>query len=76
MSTTPTTEAATGAELVDVNAVAELLGCSATSVRRMSEAGAMPAPVRLRTLVRWRRAELTAWLAAGCPRRTAEGGAR
>ena len=53
--------------LIDVDAVASLLSCSARHVYRLSEAGHMPAPVRLGTLVRWNRAELETWLVAGCP---------
>lgn len=55
------------AELLDVKMVAALLGgCSLRHVYRLSDAGRMPAPVRLGALVRWRRAELTAWLQGGC----------
>jgi excisionase family DNA binding protein len=54
------------AALLDVRAVAQLLGCSARHVYRLSDSGAMPAPVRLGALVRWRRSELDAWVAGGC----------
>jgi excisionase family DNA binding protein len=53
--------------LLNVRAVAELLGCSARHVFRLTEDKRMPAPVRIGALVRWRRADLDAWLAAGCP---------
>ena len=55
------------AQLLDVRAVAQLLDCSPRHVYRLSDAGRMPAPVRLGALVRWRRQDLDAWLAAGCP---------
>jgi len=56
------------AELLDVRAVAALLGgCSVRHVYRMADAGRMPRPIKLGALVRWRRAELLDWLAAGCP---------
>ncbi len=55
------------AALLDVRAVAALLGCSARHVYRLADAGRMPAPVRVGALVRWRRTDLDAWLAAGCP---------
>lgn len=55
------------AELLDVVTVAELCGCSARTVRRLADAGRMPRPLRLGSLVRWRRAELEAWIGAGCP---------
>lgn len=54
-------------ELLDVRAVAALLGgCSTRHVYRQADAGRMPAPIRLGSLVRWRRAELIAWVAGGC----------
>ena len=52
---------------LDVNAVAELLACSPRHVRRMADSGAMPRPIHLGRLVRWRRADVDQWLAAGCP---------
>lgn len=56
------------AELLDVRAVAALLGgCSTRHVYRLADAGRMPRPVRLGSLVRWRRAEVLDWIAAGCP---------
>ncbi|MFZ1007221.1 MAG: helix-turn-helix domain-containing protein [Candidatus Sulfotelmatobacter sp.] len=55
------------AALLDVKAVAALLGgCSTRHVRRLADAGKMPAPVRLLTLLRWRRAEIDQWIAGGC----------
>jgi excisionase family DNA binding protein len=54
------------AQLLDVRAVAALLDCSTRHVYRLADAGRMPAPVRLGALVRWRRQDLDAWLAAGC----------
>ena len=55
------------AQLLDVRAVAALLDCSPRHVYRLADAGRMPAPVRIGALVRWRRTDLDAWLAAGCP---------
>jgi len=57
----------TPAKLLDVQAVAEVLGCSSRHVYRLSDAGRMPAPVRLGSLVRWSRAAIDEWVAAGCP---------
>ena len=55
-------------ELLDVRDVAALLGrCSIRHVHRLADAGKMPQPIKLGSLVRWRRAELDAWIAAGCP---------
>ena len=56
------------AKLLDVRDVAALLDrCSVRHVHRLADAGKMPRPVKLGALVRWRRADLEAWIAAGCP---------
>ena len=55
--------------LLDVAEVGRLLTCSQAHVRRMADAGRMPRPVKLGTLVRWKRAEIDQWLADGCPDR-------
>ena len=55
------------AELLDVKSVAALLGgCSTRHVYRLADGGRMPRPIRLGTLVRWRRSELISWLEGGC----------
>lgn len=56
-----------GAELIDVRAVARLLSCSTRHVYRLADSGAMPRPLKLGALIRWRRDEVTAWIARGCP---------
>ena len=53
--------------LLDVRAVATLLGCSQRHVYRLSDAGRMPAPVKLGALVRWNRAAVETWINEGCP---------
>jgi excisionase family DNA binding protein len=56
------------AQLLDLKAVAILLGgCSRRHIVRLADANRMPRPIRLGSLVRWRRAELEAWIDAGCP---------
>jgi excisionase family DNA binding protein len=62
-------------ELLNVKAVADLLSCSPRTVYRLADSGSMPQPVRLGSLIRWRRSELFVWLNAGCPnlRRTRKG---
>ncbi len=61
------------AKLLDVQAVADLLGCSTRHVYRLADRGAMPRPVRIGTLVRWRRATgdphtgIEDWIGRGCP---------
>lgn len=65
--------------LLDVRAVAALLDCAPRTVYRLADAGRMPTPVRVGSLVRWRRTDLDNWLADGCPAVrtvTAKGGAR
>jgi excisionase family DNA binding protein len=54
------------AALLDVQAVAEMFGCSTRHVYRLADRGAMPPPVRIGALVRWRRDSLSAWISAGC----------
>lgn len=59
---------APAAQLLDVEAVAAMLGCSPRHVYRLSDAGRMPAPVKLGALVRWSKAAVVEWIEAGCPR--------
>ncbi len=59
--------AAPAAQLLDVATVAEMLGCSQRHVYRLSDAGRMPAPVKLGALVRWNRAAVESWIDQGCP---------
>jgi excisionase family DNA binding protein len=63
--TAPAREPA-AAQLLDVRAVAALLDCSTRHVYRLTDRGAMPPPVRLGALLRWRRADLDDWLDGGC----------
>jgi excisionase family DNA binding protein len=53
--------------LLNVSDIAAILGCSARTVYRLADAGCMPAPHRIGSLVRWRRQEIDEWMAAGCP---------
>lgn len=57
----------TAPALLDVAAVARLLGCSERHVYRLADAGRIPAPVRLGALVRWRRQAILDWIDGGCP---------
>ena len=56
-------------ELIDAKEVAKMLGLSPRTVWRFNDAGRLPKPVKLGTLVRWPREQIEAWLAAGCPSR-------
>jgi excisionase family DNA binding protein len=55
------------AKLLDVRAVAEMLDCSQRHVYRLSDAGRMPAPIKLGALVRWNRAAVESWIDQGAP---------
>ncbi|MBX3435311.1 MAG: helix-turn-helix domain-containing protein [Pirellulales bacterium] len=67
MSPTLQQPAESPAKLLDVRTVAELLDCSTRHVYRLADAGRMPAPVKLGTLVRWPRQAVEDWISAGCP---------
>ena len=67
MTTATMPERATGRKLGDVRAVAEKLDCSPRHVYRMADAGRMPSPLRLASLVRWDLEEIDRWIADGCP---------
>jgi excisionase family DNA binding protein len=62
--------------MLTVGEVAEMLRCSERHVYRMSDAGKMPAPRKLGTLVRWSRQEIEDWARAGCPSMRAMKGAQ
>lgn len=63
----PATEDREQAVLLDVQAVAQMLGCSPRHCYRLADGGRMPRPIKLGALVRWRRQQLLDWLDAGCP---------
>lgn len=56
-------------ELLDAVLLAALLGVSLRHVRGLHARGLLPGPVRLGSRVLWRRAEVRAWISAGCPAR-------
>jgi excisionase family DNA binding protein len=68
--TVPVQVAVAAAPLV-LNAleVAVLLKIGKSTFLRLHSAGKVPQPVRFGRSVRWRRAELEAWVAAGAPSR-------
>ena len=63
-ATLPPTAAALA--LLDVQAVASILGISTRSVYRLRDDGEMPASLRLGALVRWSQKSIEEWIAAGC----------
>lgn len=52
--------------LLDVRGVSVICGCSPRHIYRLADAGKMPAPIRLGSLVRWHRSAIDEWLAGGC----------
>lgn len=58
-------------ELLDHEQAGELLGISASTLKRLVRSGKVgPQPVKFTSrLVKWRAVELRAWVAAGCPTR-------
>jgi predicted DNA-binding transcriptional regulator AlpA len=56
-------------ELIDATEFGELMDLSARSIRRKDQAGMIPRPINVGGSIRWRYAEVRAWIAAGCPPR-------
>ena len=58
--------------LIDKQIMAQLLNVSSRTLSRLDDLQAIPAPVRLGvagSMIRWRLAEILAWMDAGCPLR-------
>lgn len=53
-------------ELLDVDQVAEMINCSRSHVRRMSDDGRLPPSVKVGRLRRWPLKAIESWLASGC----------
>ena len=53
--------------LLSYDQVAEWVGLSTRSVRRLVDEGRMPAPLRLGGTRRFRSTDIDRWIAAGCP---------
>ncbi len=53
--------------LVSSNAAALMCGISRSAWYKLVSSGKAPRPVKLGRLARWRRDEVEAWVAAGCP---------
>ena len=54
-------------QLMDIRAVARILGCCTATVRRMADRDELPQPVRVgRRLLRWDRGVIQAWIENGC----------
>jgi predicted DNA-binding transcriptional regulator AlpA len=66
MSTTE--QVVTGPRMLTTEDLVTILGVTPQTIRRWREAGQMPQPVRFgRRVIRWRQADIDAWLAAGTP---------
>jgi excisionase family DNA binding protein len=52
--------------LLTVDDVAALLNCSSRTVRRLADTGTLPVPMRLNSLLRWRRSDIEDFIAGGC----------
>tara|TARA_Y100000310_G_scaffold308193_1_gene351048 strand:- start:1791 stop:2048 length:258 start_codon:yes stop_codon:yes gene_type:complete len=58
-----------GRAMLSVDDIAnDYLGCSSRHVRRLADAGRMPRPIKLGSLVRWPRSVIEQWIADGCPK--------
>jgi len=53
--------------LIDVDGTAAMLGVGARTIWRLRDAGRMPAPINIGKCIRWRVADIAAWIQAGCP---------
>ena len=62
-----TENTAESARLLDVNAVAALLGVSSRHVFRLADGGRMPRPLKLGGARRWDRIAVENWISDGCP---------
>ena len=67
-------------ELLTAPQAADYLGIGARTLSRWSSEGKAPTPLKLtpgrRGTLRYRRADLAAWIAAGCPDLRGQGGDR
>jgi predicted DNA-binding transcriptional regulator AlpA len=55
--------------LVGADGFGRLVDLSSRTVRRLNSMGAIPKPLRVSGSLRWRVAEIEAWVEAGCPDR-------
>ena len=53
--------------LVDAGEAARLCDVSESMLYKLNAAGNMPAPVRIGSLMRWKRKDIMGWIDEGCP---------
>lgn len=53
--------------MLSAQMLAKRLAISVRTLWRLRSAGKIPPPIRLGGAVRWRTADIEAWVAAGCP---------
>lgn len=54
-------------ELLSVQDVCRMLGCSRRTVYRLKDSGQMPPSIKIGGMVRWRPDEIQSWINDGCP---------
>ncbi len=54
-------------ELLTADEVAKMCGMSKSAFLRLANSGRAPIGIKLERLRRWKREEVLAWIAAGCP---------
>ena len=62
------TESAAMSALITTAEAARISGFGERTFWRWSRSGVAPAPIKIGSAVRYRRAEIIEWIAAGCPR--------
>lgn len=58
-----------GPLMLDCVEAAALMGVCRATFWKLHSQGRVPLPIRFGRVVRWRRQEIEAWIAAGCPPR-------
>lgn len=53
--------------LLDVGTVAAVCICSTRHIYRLADSDRMPRPIKLGSLVRWRKDDIKEWIDNGCP---------
>jgi predicted DNA-binding transcriptional regulator AlpA len=56
--------------LIGRREVAQMVGCSVASVDRLVRKKAIPEPLRVMGMVRWRSSDIQSWIEYGCQKRS------